>query len=167
MKKIISIFLLLFAMAACNSHNDKKYFESASAKYKANDFAGAVIEYEKLLNEYPNSEYAEDAYFAVAGIYQMNKVPKLSKVESARKAVEYFQEYYKHFPKSDKAPKALFMIGFTRANDLHEYDSAGIAYREFLNKYPNHELVPSVKLELDNLGKTPEEIIEKQKTALK
>lgn len=164
MKNVLSI-LLVIVIASCSSNDDKKYFESASEKYKSNDFSGAVIEYDRLLNEYPNSQYAEDSYFAIAGIYQMNKIPTLSKQESARKAVEYFQKYYKNFPSSDKTPKALFLIGFIRANDLSDYDSAGIAYREFLQKYPRHELVPSVKLELENLGKSPEQIIEQKQSA--
>ena len=32
-------------------------------------------------------------------------------------------------------------------------DSARIEYLAFLEKYPDHELVPSVKWEMENLGK--------------
>ena len=167
MKRILSVLLILFVVAACSSNKDKEYFESASAKYKANDFSGAVMGYQKLLNEYPDSKYAQDSYFAIAGIYQMSKIPNLSKGESAQKAIEYFQKFYKQFPNSDRTPKALFLIGFIRANDLQEYDSAKIAYNEFLNKYPQNELAASVKMELENLGRTPDEIIEQKQTVSK
>jgi TolA-binding protein len=165
--KVVSILFIVLVAVACSSNKDKEYFDSASTKYKANDFYGAVSDYNKLLNEYPNSKFAEDSYFAIANIYQMNKVPNLSREKSAKKAVEYFQKYYKQFPDSERAPKALFLIGFILANDLQEYDSARIAYTEFLNKYPQHELAASVKMELDYLGKTPEEIIEQKQTASK
>jgi len=39
-------------------------------------------------------------------------------------------------------------------------------YREFLQKYPNHEFADDAELSLKNLGKTPEELLEQfQKTA--
>jgi len=167
MKRIILIIVPVILFTACSSNEDKELFDSASVKYNTNDFAGAVSDYEKILTEYPNSQFAEDSYFAAAGIYQMNKVPGLSKEESAKKAVEYFQKYYKQFPNSERTPKALFLIGFIQANDLRELESAGNVYREFLEKYPRHELAASVKLELDNLGKSPEEIIEQKLSASK
>ena len=167
MRRILSLLFIVIVFTACSSNKDKEYYDSASAKYKANDYSGAVTEYERILNEYPDSKYAEDSYFAIAGIYQMSKIPNLSKTESAQKAIEYFQKFYKQFPNSDKTPKALFLIGFIRANDLQEYDSAKIAYNEFLHKYPKNELASSVKMELDNLGKTPDEIIEEKQTVSK
>jgi len=164
---LLAVLAVVFILSACNSKEDKELFESASELYKANNFTGAVAEYEKLLNEYPNSEFAEDSYFALAGIYQMGKIPNLSHANAAEKAVVYYQKFYKEFPNSKNTPKALFMIGFMRANDLNDYDSARISYNEFLRKYPEHELALSVKMELDNLGKTPEQIIEQNKSASK
>ncbi len=165
MKNLLLIILSAVFIFACNSNKDKELFESASELYKANNFTAAVTEYEKLINEYPSSEYAEDSYFALAGIYQMGKIQNLKHSESAKKAVDYYQRFYSKYSNSEKAPKALFMIGFIRANDLSDFDSARISYNEFLTKYPEHELAPSVKLELENLGKTPEQIISQGKAA--
>jgi hypothetical protein len=53
------------------------------------------------------------------------------------------------------------MIAFLYNNELHMIDSASVAYRRFLDAYPNHELASSASSELDNLGKTPEQILEK------
>ncbi len=168
MKNYFAIFLsLIFTFTACSTDKDKEMFEAASEMYKANNYTAAVTEYEKLINEYPSSEYVEDSYFALAGIYQMGKIPNLSHADAAKKAVDYYQKFYAQFANSENAPKALFMIGFMRANDLNDYDSARISYNEFLKKYPEHELAPSVKMELDNLGKTPEQIIQQSNTASK
>jgi outer membrane protein assembly factor BamD (BamD/ComL family) len=154
-------FLFVIILTACNSETDKDLFESAGAMYKARNYAGAASEYEKLLTKFPNSSYSEDSYFALAGIYQMEKIPNLKKADAMKKAVEYFQKFYSKFLKTERTPKVLFMIGYIRANELKDYDSARIAYNEFLQKYPQHELSSSVKLELENLGKTPEQILQK------
>ena len=53
----------------------------------------------------------------------------------------------------------MFFIGFIYNNNLQMYDSARIAYQNFIAKFPNHELAASAKFEIDNLGKTPDEII--------
>ena len=54
---------------------------------------------------------------------------------------------------------SLFMIGYLSANQLGDNTKAKRIYNEFLEKYPDDELVSSVKFELQNIGKRPEEII--------
>ena len=59
---------------------------------------------------------------------------------------------------TEQEPHALFMIGYIYANILNDNTSAKIEYQDFLKKFPNHELAPSVKFEIDYLGKSIEEI---------
>ncbi|MEK6553013.1 MAG: tetratricopeptide repeat protein, partial [Bacteroidota bacterium] len=92
--------------------------------------------------------------------------PNVSKDESLKKAVEYYQRLYQQFPKDERAPKALFMSGFILANELRNIDAARLTYQQFLDKFPKHELTTPARTELDNLGKTPEEILQ-EKTAKK
>jgi len=53
------------------------------------------------------------------------------------------------------------MAGFIYANELQNYKEAEILYKQFLNEYPDNELAPSARAELENLGLSPEEILEK------
>ena len=161
----LSMFLLIL-LTACKSDEDQ-LAESAGVKYKANNFTGAIADYDKLISEHPSSKRAEEAYFAAAGIYQMNKIPNVSREEASRKAIKYLQSYLQNFPDADRAPKALFMVGFIEANDLGDYNSARMHYEEFLKKYPQNELVASVKMELENLGKSPDEILGREDAAAK
>ena len=41
---------------------------------------------------------------------------------------------------------------------INDEKSAKVEYQQFLKKFPNHELAPSVKFEIDYLGKSIEEI---------
>lgn len=71
------------------------------------------------------------------------------------------------YPEYERAPSALFMKGFILENELHNLEKAREVYREFLEKYPAHDLADDVQFLYDNLGKSNEEIlemIEKKKT---
>jgi hypothetical protein len=50
------------------------------------------------------------------------------------------------------------MIGYIYANHVKDFDKAKEAYNSFIEKYPEHELVTSVKWEIDHLGKDISEI---------
>ncbi len=161
MKKIfLFIFTLIFLFSACSSNKDNELYESANAKLKANNYAEALKDYKKIIDEYPNSDKAAESFFAIAVMYHMYQIPNISKDESFKKAVEYYQKCYQQFPDEEKGAKALFMSGFILANEINNIDDARLAYKKFLEKYSSHELAPQAKIELDNLGKTPEEILQ-------
>ncbi len=75
-------------------------------------------------------------------------------------SIALFNKLLKNYPDFEKAPHALFLKAFTYENYLHQLDSAKASYQLFLAKYPNHAFANDAKISLDNLGKTPEEIIE-------
>jgi len=166
--KFYSYILLstIVLFSACSSHKDQELFNSAAEKSKAKNYSEALKDYQMIINEYSSSEKVSESIFAVAAMYHMYQIPNVPKEESLKKAVEYYQKLYQQFPQDERAPKSLFMSGFILANELKNIDAAKSAYQQFLNKYPKHELAGSAKNELDNLGKTPEQILQ-EKTAKK
>ena len=75
------------------------------------------------------------------------------------KAVSYYEKIVRIHPDSELCPTALFMIGYVNANELKNYEEASKVYSEFLEKYPESELVSSVNFELENMGKSPEQLV--------
>ncbi|WP_020537596.1 tetratricopeptide repeat protein [Lewinella cohaerens] len=65
-----------------------------------------------------------------------------------------------YFPQYEKAPKALFMQGFTYAEDLGDEEKARELYEAFIAKYPNDDFVDDAQILLETLGKTDEEIFQ-------
>ena len=49
--------------------------------------------------------------------------------------------------------KSLFMSAYISSNYLDMYTQAFSSYNEFLQKYPNDELIPSVEYEIVHLQK--------------
>lgn len=75
------------------------------------------------------------------------------------KALELCDKIVKAYPNSKEEANALFMKAFTLDNDLKRLDEAKLAYEAFLKKYPNDDFADDAQFLLNNLGKSPEEII--------
>lgn len=155
---IITIFVFLFS--ACDSNKDKELLASANAKANAKNYSEALKDYQKIIDEYSSSDNAAESLFAVAAMYHMYQIPNISRDESLMKAVTYYQKLYDQFPENEKAAKSLFMAAFIKANELNQLEDARTSYQTFMDKYPNHELALQAKIELENLGKTPEEMLQ-------
>jgi outer membrane protein assembly factor BamD (BamD/ComL family) len=78
--------------------------------------------------------------------------------EEYEAALVNFKNILKHYPDSELASKATFMVGFINANHLNNLEEAKIHYEMFIKKYPDNELVDSAKYELETLGKNIEDL---------
>ncbi len=150
----VLIFALLFVSLVinCGQKKTKEQLLAEAYKYeKAEDFTKAVESLNKLVKEYPDAAEIDSVLFRMGQIYSNN----LSDYEQAVRAHETL---IKIRPDSPIAAQSLFMIGFHFANNIKDLDSAKVYYEKFIEKYPNHELVTSVKWELDHLGQDINEI---------
>ena len=73
-------------------------------------------------------------------------------------AARSYEAIVENYPESGNRSKAVFMLGFLHANELHDTETARIYYTQMLREYPDHELIESVKFELENLGRPVAEI---------
>ena len=78
-------------------------------------------------------------------------------------AIVSYNKVLENFAGSAQEAQAQFMVGYYQANILSDIEQAKATYEIFLEKFPNHELAPSVKFELDYLGKSINEIRIKHK----
>jgi len=114
--------------------------------------ANAVVSsYEKFANTYPDDPKTPDYLFKSGEIFRSLK--------KYQKAIDTYESIYKNHSSYEKAPHSLFLMGFSYENDVKNNDKAKECYTEFLGKYPKHDLAKDVKFSLENLGKSPEDII--------
>ncbi len=158
--KLVSVLMLL--LFACSSVNDQDLYESGMKKIDENNYIGAVADFQKLVNEFPGSEYEVKALYELAKLYHGHVIQTLTKEESLSKAVELYKEIFKRRPNSIEGEKSLFMAGFLEANELKRFDDARDTYNQFIEKYPESKLAASAKEEIKNLGIPPEEILKKK-----
>lgn len=161
-RNLILFSLLAFLFSFCSSVNDKELFDKAQKDLSENKYQEAVAGFEKLADEVPRSDFAPQALFECAKIYHMELIENISKEESLKKAVEYYKRIYEGYPDFKESPSSMMMSGFILANELNQAEPAKKIYEEFLMKYPESPLAGSVKLELESIGLTPDEILQKR-----
>ncbi|MDA3886015.1 MAG: outer membrane protein assembly factor BamD [Candidatus Delongbacteria bacterium] len=92
----------------------------------------------------PEELFVEAQEFAYVGMYAH--------------AIEDYRLFLKLFPKSEKVSNVKFLIAFTYHNNLNDLNNATKEYKEFIKQYPDSPLKVSAEFELNNIGKTIEEI---------
>lgn len=107
--------------------------------------------YDKFAATYPQNPQTPELLFKSGEIYRT--------IRNFDKAIEVYQQIVDKFGTSTRAGSSLFLIAFTYENDLQKIDKAKEYYTQFINKFPNHEFTDDAKYSLENIGKSPEELV--------
>ena len=159
---IITLSFFLLLLTGCSDKKTAGELLTEGEKFIGEEnLPEAVLSYETLIKDYPEDVLAPEATIRLATIYQNKLVKNISENESLLKSLELFKRVYEEYPLSEQAPMGLFMAGFVQANELNDFDGATETYSTFLKEYPDNELAASAKEELENMGLSPEEILQK------
>lgn len=156
------IFLFLVSMVSCDSEpgNDleaqinaleKQLYEQQNGVINKKDAANMIHLYTTFVKDHPQSEKAPEYLFKAADV-SINSF-------HSEQTIKLFNQLIQNYPDYKKAPQALFLKAFTYENYLNQLDSAKVTYELFLEKYPGHSFANDAEVSLNNLGKSPEEII--------
>ena len=104
-----------------------------------------------LVKTFPKHELASKAQYIIGDIY-------MNDLRDFEKALGEYRLVLDRYNGSKEEALAQFMIGYIYANVIKDFDLARKEYQIFLDKFPKHELHPSVKFEIDYLGKDINEI---------
>ena len=159
MKSIIILLTIIFVIGCSSKKTDKELFDAAQTNLRTQNYSEAVVSFEEIISDHPESELAPEAISQLASIYQNKQIKNLSDKENLEKAIELFKKLHDNYPSTEYGPSGLFMAGFIYANELQNYKEATILYEQFLEQYPDNELAPSAQAELDNMGLAPEDIL--------
>ena len=146
MKNIILLLIGVY-FASCGGSSNRTAAElwNDAQKYRTEDkLKESIVSHRTIINKYPSDNFAAQAQFQIADIY-------LNDVKNFDFAVKEFQKVVELYPDHEVSKKSLFMIAYIFNNYLNAYSDAIVVYNLFRNKYPNDELIPSVKYELDGL----------------
>lgn len=156
------LLAVVIFIEGCSSKTPEDFMKAAHESMMKKNIPEALSNFESVIKEFPNSPDAPEALFQIASFYQNKMVKDISDEESSQKASDTFREVFDKYPGSKRAPMALFLSGFILANDLKNYKAATDTYNLFLQKFPNHELATSAREELDNMGLSPDQILQKK-----
>lgn len=130
--------LLLLLLAACGSgrqSSEKKIDEmdkKLAADFQVTLAADLSDAYETYLKQYPQSPKAKEYLFKLATLYV--------NLREGAKAISCFDKFMSQYPDDALTPHCLFTKALTYDTVLGDKTKAAETYRQFLEKYPSHEL---------------------------
>lgn len=90
----------------------------------------------------------------------LHKASELSlAIENPKDAVATLDTLILRYPDYEFLPDAMFFKGFVLENHMKDPSAAKKAYLDFLRRFPKHELATQVAVSIENLGKSPEELV--------
>lgn len=155
---VLVAFALLFG--ACKSEQERQYEEIVSIEKSLfgdrtalNDSIARLYltKTDEYIKTYKGDEHAADLLFKSGEV--------LNGLQSYTYAIRRFQEVHSLYPQHPKAAESIFLCAFIYDTYLQKYEDAARYYKMFLKKYPNHPLAKDAQISLNNIGKTPEQLV--------
>jgi len=117
--------------AAASPEAEKAAYDRAFQALKELRYADAADEFQGFLQQYPQSEYADNAQYWLGESYYVTRNYDI--------ALKAFQDLLDRFPDSPKAPDALLKVGYTHY-ELEQWDSARSVLTQVQELYPDSTL---------------------------
>ena len=114
---------------AVKGKTDKEsVYAAAYETFKEGKYEKARMEFQNFLNQFPNTEYSDNAQFWIGESYYLEK--------KYEKAILEYEKVAKNYPQGDRVPYALMKQGFSFL-ELGDKSSARIILQQVIRDYPN------------------------------
>ena len=159
MKRILLFTLTVLFFQACQSPTLEEKIQKQEQQLKDQQDARADTKaVNKLLDNY--LVYAEEnPADSITPHYLFKAADLMMNTGKPAKAITQLDKIMNRYPDFEKASDALFLKGFILENHLGKLGRAKEVYELFLEKYPDHVFADDVEVSLQNLGRTPEEMV--------
>lgn len=161
---ILLISVLIFS--SCDQREEKLRSAIADAEKQLFDSpepgadtakAGSMIKmYLSYVAAYPADTNSPDYLFRAADLS--------AKTNDIHSAIQLYEKLVQEYPENKHTPLAIFLQGFIYENQASDPMKAKPYYEKFLAAYPDHAMAADVAFSLENLGKSPEELIRQFET---
>ena len=153
MRKTLYILTLIgIIITGCGSnHTADELYSGAENARNNKDIKRALSNLDLLLTKYPDHALAAKTQYLIGDIY-------MNDLRDFDSAISAYVDVVNNYTGTNQEAQAQFMIGYIYANILNDNSQAELNYKNFLDRFPDHELAPSVQFELDHLGKDINEI---------
>lgn len=164
MEKTAEIFETVIKNAPYGRYAPASQFKIGLAHERQKKWADAISAYNKLLDRYPKSDFADDAQYQIGyAWYQASSEPDYDQ-SAAEKSIEAFQDFTVRYPNSEKLAQARDYIGELSSrrvegtmNIARFYESqknfraAIIYYSDVVQQNPDSPLAAEAKQKLEVL----------------
>ena len=139
--------------AAESAEPDKLLYEKAMSEIKKAHYTEGRLDFQTLINTYPDSEYLAKAKLGVADSFY-----KEGGTSSLTQSIEEYKNFIVFFPFLDEAAYAQMQVGMAHYKLMEKADrdnshaeAAEDEFRTFLMKYPQSPFVPQAEQSMRNV----------------
>ncbi len=111
----------------------------------------AMMKFADFAENYPKDSLAANYLFKSAQLAQS--------LNLGSQTIIYLDKIITKYPNFKKISTCYFLKGFVYDNILQDIKNAKKSYKEFIDKFPNDDFVNDAAALLENLGKSPAELI--------
>ncbi len=133
------------ASAEVVSVPQQQAYQQAFDLLKQSKYQDAIAGFQQLVDAWPTSQLADDAYYWMSEAYYVNR-----EFESA---LSGFRTVTTRYPDSPRAPEALLKIGYIQY-DIGAYEDAAEIFRDILARFPGHQVAVSAHTRLRRIEQT-------------
>lgn len=113
------------------SDGGKILLDSGIVYYDQGDYNTAITNFQQLITDFPDSEYADDAQYYIAWSYY--------NLASYEQAISEFEKIKNNYPNSEFIDDSQYYIAYCNEKKLDYYVKALLQYYSFLDNYPESE----------------------------
>lgn len=158
---IFVVPILLLVLVSCSPSRDKdvtaihniekRLFSPDATSLDKESADSLLILYSAFIKNFPSDTLTKNYMFKAGSLY-MN-------TGNGKKALEMFDLYRAGYPNDPRAAMCLFFSAYIYENIMQNLDKAQELYILFIEKYPHHDFTDDAQMALNNLGKTPDQMV--------
>lgn len=161
----ISLMVALLIITGCTTQPNKERLEFEITQLE-DELSELYIETGRSEMTIARSASLRNAYLQFANIWSSDSLAAEYLFQAAMidadiqedvsSGIVHLERIVEEYPDHPITPKTLFLIGFTYAEQLNDYNKARDAYNSYLILFPDGEMAESVRIELETLGLRPQ-----------
>lgn len=160
-KNIFAVVLVSISMISCG---DSRKEELAKIEALENELSNDSIKTANV-NKVYNLHIAYNGFAdkfpkdSLAPVFLFRGGDMCIGLKWKKQAIEFFERVRNEYPDFKRTPDALFLEAFVYEDQVKDLAKAGELYRLFIEKYPQHPYAKDAAALIENLGKSPEDLI--------
>jgi len=168
LRRAISIYDQVIKNAPFGPAAARAQYRKAECYFASGQYLEATYEYQKVLDEYPASEWSGQAMYGLAMCFYKQALPAEYDQTIARKAIEQFDTFARMYPDDPKINSATTKIKELREEIARQQlviaafyertqkpDSARVYYRSVIAAFPATQAASQAKGKLQGTSSTP------------
>jgi len=106
-----------------------------------------IKSYEEMVNRFPQSDFAPQAYYQIGQLYE-------KELKEYREAIKSYEKCAYEYPATSYAASAYFRIGQIYENNLNDYEGAILTYTRLARDFYRCQIAVDARLRIEQIYET-------------